>query len=124
MGELKYGDLTYKIRGALFEVYNLLGPGFKETIYHNALREEFIEREIRYKEKRRINVNFKGKQVGAYEPDFVVEDKVILEIKAVEIMPKLFEQQIFNYLKATGFNVGFLINFGGKTLDIRRRIYG
>ncbi|MEE8575165.1 MAG: GxxExxY protein, partial [Thermodesulfobacteriota bacterium] len=94
-----------------------------EIIYHNSLREEFDRREIDYTEKERIKVSFKGKQVGIYEPDFVIKDKILIEIKAVDIMPKIFEKQLYNYLKATKYKVGLLINFGGNKLDIRRRIY-
>lgn len=124
MGKLEYEGLTYKIRGAIFEVYNILGPGFKEIVYHNSLREEFDKRKIEYSEKERIKIAYKSKQVGIYEPDFIVEDKVIIEIKAVDIMPKVFEKQLYSYLKATKYKIGILVNFGGDKLDIRRRIYG
>lgn len=124
MVKLEYEELTYKIRGAIFEVYNILGPGFKEVIYQNALREEFDEKIIKYDDKKRIKITFKGKQVGIYEPDFIVEDKVIMEIKSVDIMPKVFEKQLFSYLKATKYKIGILVNFGSEKLDIRRRIYG
>lgn len=124
MGKLEYEGLTYKIRGAIFEVYNILGPGFKEIVYHNSLREEFDKRKIEYSEKERIKIAYKSKQVGIYEPDFIVEDKVIIEIKAVDIMPKVFEKQLYSYLKATKYKVGILVNFSSDKLDIRRRIHG
>lgn len=124
MGKLEYEDLTYKIRGAIFEVYNILGPGFKELIYHNSLREEFDKKKINYKEKEKISVIYKGKKVGIYEPDFIVEDKIIIEIKAVELMPNVFEKQLYSYLNATNYRIGLLVNFGGNKLEIRRRIYG
>ncbi len=124
MGKLEHEELTYKIRGSIFEVYNTLGSGFKEIIYHNALREEFGKRKIEYTEKKKIKISYNGKQVGTYEPDFIVGDEVILEIKAVELMPKVFEKQLYNYLKATEYRVGILVNFGADKLDIRRRIYG
>lgn len=124
MGKLEHENLTYRIRGAIFEVYNILGPGFKEIVYHNALREEFNARSIEYDCKKRIKITFKDKQVGIYEPDFIVEDKVIIEIKSVDIMPKVFEKQLYSYLKATKYKIGILVNFGGDKIDIRRRIYG
>jgi GxxExxY protein len=124
VGKLEQEDLTYRIRGAIFEVYNILGPGFKEIIYHNSLREEFDKRKIKYAEKKRVKIDYKGKQIGLYEPDFVVEGKVIIEIKAVEVMPKAFEKQLYNYLKATEYKIGILVNFGSEKLDMRRRIYG
>lgn len=123
MGKSEYEGLTYKIRGAIFEVYNALGPGFKEGIYHNSLREEFDKMKIKYNDKKKIKINYKGKDVGIYEPDFVVEDKITIELKAVDIMPKVFEKQLYSYLKATGCRIGILVNFGGEVLDIRRRIY-
>jgi GxxExxY protein len=124
MGKLEYEDLTYKIRGAFFEVYNVLGPGFKEIVYHNALKEEFDKRKIKYDERERIKITYSGKQVGVYEPDFIIEEKVILEIKAVELIPKVYEKQLYSYLKATLYKIGILVNFGSDKLDIRRRIYG
>lgn len=124
MGKLEYEELTYKIRGMIFEVYNVLGPGFKENVYHNSLREEFDKIKLKYIEKKRIKIIYKGKDVGIYEPDFIVEDKIIIEIKAVDIMPKVFEKQLYSYLKATKYKIGILVNFGADNLDIRRRIFG
>ena len=124
MSKLEYEGLTYKIRGAIFEVYNILGPGFKEIVYHNSLAGEFIERDIRYVEKKKIRIHYKDKEVGIYEPDFIVEDKVIIEIKALDILPKVFEKQLYSYLKAAKYKIGMLVNFGSEKLDIRRRIYG
>ncbi|MBU1784628.1 MAG: GxxExxY protein, partial [Candidatus Omnitrophica bacterium] len=108
----------------IFEVYNVLGPGFKETVYHNSLREEFDKKKLKYSEKKRITIIYKDKQVGTYEPDFIVEDKIIIELKAVDIMPKVFEKQLYSYLKATKYRIGILVNFSSDKLDIRRRIYG
>ena len=124
MVKLEFEELTYKIRGAVFETFNVLGPGFKEIVYHNALTEEFDERNIEYKEKSKIKIIYKGKSVGIYEPDFVVDDKIIIEIKAVEIMPKVFEKQLYSYLKVTKCKIGLLINFGEEKLNIKRRILG
>ena len=66
---------------------------------------------------------FKGKKVGIYEPDFVVDNKIIIEIKSVLNMPKVFENQLYYYLKGTSYKVGYLVNFGNEHIDIRRRIY-
>lgn len=68
-------------------------------------------------------MNYKGKSVGFYIPDFIVEKKIIVEIKALEHMPKSFEIQLFNYLKGTEFQLGYMVNFGSDAIDIRRRIY-
>ena len=83
MGKIKHEVLSYKIRGACYEVYNTLGPGYKESIYHNALAREFKTRKIRFTEKARIPILYKNEKVGMYEPDFIIDDKVLIEVKAV-----------------------------------------
>jgi len=118
-----YKELTYKIRGAFFEVYNTLGPGFKEAIYHRALREEFTIRKIPFEEKPKLPIFYKGKKVGIYEPDFVIDGKVLVEIKSVADVLKIHELQLFYYLRGTSYKLGFLVNFGAEKLDIKRRIY-
>lgn len=123
MAEYLYKKLTYEIRGALYEVYNTLGPGFKESIYHHALAKEFTFRKIPFEEKKRLPILFKGEEVGTYEPDFIIEEKVLIEIKAVPEMPRLYETQLFYYLRGTEYKLGFLVNFGGSKLEIKRRIY-
>ncbi len=124
MGKLEYEDLTYRIRGAFFNIYNTLGSGFKESIYHNALKEEFDDLKLRYEEKKRIQINYKGKKVGIYEPDFVVDGKVIIELKAVPSITSLFEKQLYSYLRGTKYKIGLLVNFGADKLEIKRRVYG
>ena len=122
-GEYLYEDLTYRIRGAIYEVYNTLGPGFKEQVYHRALAKELMLREIPFTEKQRLPVTYKGEQVGVYEPDFIIDRKVIVEIKSVPDLPTLSEVQLYYYLKGSTYRLGLLVNFGGRTLDIRRRIF-
>ncbi|MFH1562082.1 MAG: GxxExxY protein [Nitrospirota bacterium] len=119
---LLYEELTHKIRGALFEVYNTLGPGFKEDVYHNALIIEFMLRKIPFQSKSVQKVYYKGKVVGEYEPDFILYDKIVLEIKAVVEMSEVFEAQLLSYLKVTGYKLGLLVNFGGKEIDVKRRV--
>ncbi len=118
-----YEELTYQIRGAFYEVYNTLGPGFKEEIYHRALAREFGLRGVPFVEKKRTVIVYKEEKVGIYAPDFVVEEKVLVEIKSTPSMPKIFETQLYYYLKGTEYRLGFLVNFGDAQLDIRRRIY-
>ena len=124
MGKILYEKESYKIRSAIFEVYNTLGPGFKEVVYHKALMEEFDRKDLTFDDKKRIQIKYKDKFVGTYEPDFIVEEKIIVEIKAVEKMPKVYEKQLYSYLKGTDYKVGFLVNFGDDKLEIKRRIYG
>jgi len=117
-----YEDITYKIRGCTFNVYNNLGFGHKEMIYQRALSKEFKKVNFNFEKEKSLPIIYEGEKVGTYKPDFVVEDKIVIEIKAVEIMPKSYETQLIYYLRGTNYKLGFLINFGGKRLDIRRRI--
>lgn len=118
-----YEDLSYKIRGCAFGVYSVLGFGHKEMVYQKALAIELEKVHIPFEREKILPVIYEGKKVGTYKPDFVVEDKVLIELKAVPFMPKDYETQLTYYLKGTDFKLGFLINFGGKRLDIRRRVW-
>jgi GxxExxY protein len=113
-------DLTYKIRGAIFEVNRILGHGFLEKVYENALMIELQERELKAESQVPISVQYKNREVGEYFADIVVEDKVILELKALELLQKIHEAQLLNYLKATDYKVGYLVNFTHPKAEIRR----
>jgi len=117
-----YEDISYKIRGCTFNVYNSLGFGHKESIYQKALAIEFAKIGLNFEKEKTLPIIYEGKRIGTYRPDFVIDNKIIIEIKAVEFMPKSYEIQLIYYLKGTGFRLGFLINFGGIRLDIRRKI--
>jgi GxxExxY protein len=117
---MKKGDLTYKIRGAIFEVNRVLGHGFLEKVYENALMVELQERGLEAESQVPISVQYKKREVGEYFADIVVEDEVILELKAVESLQRIHEAQILNYLKATEFKLGFLVNFTHPKAEIRR----
>jgi GxxExxY protein len=121
--DLLYGDLTYKVRGAIFNVYNELGFGHKENIYQKALIKEFETLNIIYKQEVGLDVKYKGDVVGKYRPDFTIEDKIIIELKSVEFMPKSYEEQLLHYLKTTGYLLGLLVNFGSNKLYIKRFIW-
>ena len=123
MTDLLYKDLSYKIIGCFYEVYNELGPAHKEQIYQEALKLAFEENKIKYEDKKRLKIKFKGKDIGIYEPDFIIDNKIIIEIKSLLNMPKVFEKQLYYYLRGTNYNVGYLVNFGNEKLDIRRRVY-
>lgn len=118
-----YKELSYKVVGCFYDVFNELGPAHKEQIYHEALKVSFDDNKIPYKDEPRIKIQFKGRNIGVYEPDFIIEDKIIVEIKSVLNMPKVFEKQLYYYLKGTEYKVGYLVNFGCEDIDIRRRIY-
>lgn len=120
---LLYKDLTFKVRKAVFNVYNELGFGHKENVYQKSLEKEFDQLKLPYKREVNLKVYYKDIKVGDYRPDFVIDDKIILEIKATEFMPNTFETQLIYYLKSTKFKLGLLINFGAPKLQIKRLIW-
>ena len=122
MTEILYKDLTYAIIGAAMEVHRILGPGFLEAVYEKALEIEFGARDIPFVCQKRLHVSYKGQIVGDYVADLVVDDKVIVELKAVKMLTNVHEAQLINYLKATDLRVGLLINFGASSLEHERRI--
>mgnify|MGYP001197190859 CR=1 FL=1 len=114
--------LTYTLIGAAMEVHRVLGPGFLEAVYHAALAHEFSLRDIPFESKKRLPVSYKGGLVGEYEADFVIEDKLILELKAVTTWHPKHEAQAIHYLTATGFRLALLLNFGTPSLEHKRII--
>ena len=104
-------EITYEINGAVFEVNRQLGAGFLEKVYENALVIELRERGLSAESQVPIKVRYRGHIVGDYFADIVVNNQVILEIKAIESLAKVNEAQLLNYLKATGYKIGLLINF-------------
>jgi GxxExxY protein len=115
-------DITYKINGAIFEVNRELGPGFLEKVYENALMIELAEVGLKAENQIPIKVRYKGKEVGDYFADIVVEGQIILELKAAESIQKVHEAQLLNYLKATGMKIGMLVNFTHPKAQIKRFI--
>ena len=115
-----YPDLTYKIRGAFFAVWNTLGSGLKESIYENALRLEFKNQGIAFEEQKTVAVAYRGERVGVYRPDFIIDGKVLVEIKAIPFLGKIEERQIWTYLKGSKYKLGLLANFSSKELQIKR----
>jgi GxxExxY protein len=119
---MKINDITYAINGAVFEVNNILGPGFLEKVYENALLVELKKRGLKAKNQVPITVSYKGEAVGDYVADLLVEEKVIVELKTVENLDGAHEAQLLNYLKATSLHVGLLVNFKHKKADIKRMV--
>ena len=115
-------ELTYSINGAVFEVNRVLGSGFLEKVYENALAQEIANRGHIVKQQVPIQVFYESKVVGEYFADLLVEDKVILELKTAESIAKEHEAQLINYLKATKIEIGLLLNFG-KEPQFKRKIY-
>lgn len=119
-GGLLYGDLTRSIIGCAFEVINELGDGFLESVYENALMVALEEAGLSVESQKAIDVNFRGRVIGNFYADLIVEDKVIVELKAVSSLAPEHSAQVINYLNATGFRVGLLINFGNPKLQYKR----
>jgi len=114
--------LTGEIIGAAMEVYNHLGPGFLESVYEEALAYEFDLKKIKFQRQRELPVYYKEKFIKPFICDFVVGDKVIVELKALKQIGEIEKLQVINYLKASGFEIGLLFNFGNKSLEWNRLI--
>ncbi|HLS30548.1 MAG TPA: GxxExxY protein [Flavobacteriaceae bacterium] len=119
---MKHSDITDKIIKAFYKVYNTLGYGFLEKVYENAMFVELRKMGCFVERQKRIKVFYEETQVGDYFADLTVNKCVIVEIKAAEALSKENEYQLINYLKATGIEVGLLLNFG-KTPEFRRKIF-
>jgi GxxExxY protein len=115
-------ELTYRINGAIYEVSRVLGGGFLEKVYENALMIEFMQRGLKANNQVPVRVTYKNFEVGDYYADIIVEDKVLLELKAVKMLQKEHEAQMLNYLKATKYNIGLLTNFTHPKAVIKRYV--
>ena len=117
-------ERTYKIIGAAMEVHRELGCGFLEAVYKESLERELSIQNIPYKAQVDVEISYKGKPLDKrYQPDFICFDEVIIEIKALDKLTGNEKAQIINYLKATGFKVGLLINFGARSLEYERFVF-
>jgi len=123
--ELLYKELSYELRGILFEVRNLCGPGHKEKIYCNGVEELLIVNKIPHKREKNIKIYspITGKIIGYYRPDFIIDEKILLEVKAVDIIPKNFIGQMYSYLKVSNYELGIFVNFRSPNIYIKRIIY-
>jgi GxxExxY protein len=120
--ELLHKELTEAIIKAFYDVYNELGFGFLEKVYQNSLYLELKARGFEVEAQKQIKVHFKGFEVGEYYADLLVNNTIILELKAVEAIVPEFEHQLINYLRGTDKEVGLLLNFGLKP-EFRRKIF-
>jgi len=116
-------EITEKIIGASFEVYNELGYGFLEKVYKNAMQMELIQQGCRCQTEHQIKVNYKGAVVGEYFADLFVDETVIVELKVAKNYNSADEAQLLNELKATGIKVGLLINFGKEKVEFKRLVF-
>ncbi|MGB5992997.1 MAG: GxxExxY protein [Desulfobacterales bacterium] len=119
---MEINDITYKINGAVFEVNRVLGAGFLEKVYENALLFEIKKQGLKAERQVPIKVLYKKQLVGEYIADIFVEKKVVVEIKTVENLDKMHEAQLLNYLKATGLQIGLLVNFKHPKAEIKRMV--
>jgi GxxExxY protein len=118
-------DLSYRLVGLCMEIHREYGCVHNERVYHNVLKEKLEKQKLNFLSKPRIIIYSKetGNRIGYYEPDFVVENKVILELKAKPIVIRSHEIQLSEYIKTSEYEVGYLINFGLSSLYFKRLIY-
>ena len=121
--DFEHGEITEKIIGAAFEVYNMLGYGFLEKVYQRAMQVELKHRGVVAELETAIEVDFKGHIVGHYFADLLVEKKVVVELKVAEKYNPKDQAQLINELKATRIKVGLLINFGKEKVEFKRLAY-
>ena len=114
-----YQDLTYKLRGIFFEVYNKLGPGLPEKVYQKSVIYELQEGNISYETEKSINIKYKDTNVGKQRLDLVVDGKIIIEIKATDNIHSLFEKQTIAYLKSVKLQIGFVGEFWRKQIGYK-----
>ena len=122
MSEFKHQELTRKIIGVFYDVYNVLGYGFLEKVYENSMALRLRSTGLSVSQQAPIRVYFDGEIVGDYYADLVVDNQVIVELKAAAALETAHEAQLLNYLKATRYEVGLLLNFGPKA-QVVRKIY-
>jgi len=122
--ELIEKELTQKVIGAAMEVHKILGCGFLEAVYQEAMEIESELRGIRFSRQPEIRIQYKDRVLSkTYQPDLLIEDRLVVELKALDRISAVEESQLLNYLKATGKKVGLLINFGGRSLEWKRMVF-
>ncbi len=120
--DLLYSELTRDIIGAAMEVHKILGAGFAESVYEESLAIEFDLRKIPYERQKPIDIIYKGRFAKQFVCDFIVYDKIIVELKAIKAISDIETAQVLNYLKGTSLNLGLLLNFGASSLEYKRLI--
>ena len=123
MTKLLYKDESYKIRGACFNVYNVLGGGIKEKIIQRALFKELISKGLFADKEVRIDIFYKQEKIGVYIPDIIVNDKIMIEIKSKPLIANEDKKQFWGYLKGSKYKLGFLVGFTPQKLIIKRFIH-
>ncbi|MEN8126871.1 MAG: GxxExxY protein [Planctomycetota bacterium] len=119
---MEYEELTKTVIGCAYKVYNVLGYGFLESVYEKAMLIELDKVGIRSESQKEVFVYYDGQIVGEFKTDILVEDVVIVELKSVRMLAKAHEVQLVNYLSATQKDIGLLINFGEKSVQVKRKV--
>ena len=120
---LLYEDSTFKIRGAAYEVRKKIGFGHKESVYQAAFAEELSKRGVNFEREKRIDIFYETKKIGTYQPDFVIDGKILVELKALPEIGRPQTEQLWSYLKGSSYRLALMINFGSVDLDIKRVVY-
>jgi len=121
--DILFKDEAYQIIGACMEVHRELGHGFLEAVYQESLEREFILKNIPFEREVPLRIHYKGIVLNKfYVADFVCYGKIILEMKALNVLTTQHESQVLNYLKATSYQLGILVNFGSKSLEYKRMV--
>jgi GxxExxY protein len=117
-------DISRQIIGKAYRVYNTLGPGFLEKVYENSLAYELKKSDLSVSQQQPINVYYEEQLVGIYNCDLLVDNRILVEIKAIKELEKIHFAQVLNYLKASDLNLGLLINFGPEGIKVKRIVNG
>ena len=118
--EYKYSELTGKIIESAIKVHKTLGPGFMEKVYQRALYIEFKNNKLNFEREKQVTIYYNKANLGYEKLDYVVEDKIVVELKAVESLKDIHLAQMISYLKASKCSIGLLLNFATKRLEIKR----
>lgn len=119
-----HDPLTQKIIAVCFKVHSELGPGFVEKVYHNAVKLVLEQEGLKYTTEKAYKINYGPRSIGTLRVDLIVQDEVIVELKAVasNILPEVFKYQLLSYLKVSGLTRGLLVNFGNKSCQVKRLV--
>ena len=115
-------ELTEKIIGCAYRVYNKMGSGFLESVYEKCMMIELLKSGLNAENQKQIQIEYDGKIVGDFAADIFVENKIIVELKAIRELTKIHEAQLVNYLTATGLDLGLLINFSDERVQVKRKV--
>ncbi len=118
--EHKFDELSNRIIGVAIEVHKILGPGFIESIYHNAMKKELTLQNIPFETEKEIKIVYKDDEIGEHRLDLVINNEIIVELKAVKEIADVHLAQVLSYLKASGLHIGLILNFSKSKIDIKR----